>query len=71
MKQKNVDQVLLDRVGEMVTQAQTVCETDPDLCESATMVLVGDIYSLRERLEDSDSSWGGRCYTCDPGQDPL
>lgn len=71
MKKSHINQSLRDRVGEMVTLAETVCETDPDLCESATMVFVGDVYSLREELTGGDTAWGERCYTCNPGQDPL
>jgi|GEM_PF-3160349 len=60
------------RAQALVSQAETVCELDPEMCEAAAMVYVGDVYALREvdaALEDD--GWGSRCYTCDIGQDPL
>lgn len=56
----------------LVSQAEMVCESDPEMCEAAAMVYVGDVYSLREYGMDlEDDGWGDRCYTCDIGDDPL
>lgn len=56
----------------LVTQAESVCETDPEMCEVAAMVYVGDVYALREFGVDlEDDGWGNRCYVCDTGTDPL
>lgn len=56
----------------LVAQAESNCEIDPGMCESAAMVFVGDIYSLREGIHAvSNDSWGDRCYNCPPDKDPL
>jgi len=53
-------------------QAEYVCETDAELCEVASQVLVGDVYALREELGCRGADgWNGRCYICDLDQDPL
>ena len=60
------------RAQVLVSQADMVCETDPEMCEVAAMVYVGDVYSLRDQNTSlDDNGWGGRCYVCDIGADPL
>lgn len=40
-----------DRIQRMFAKVRTVCEQDPDMCDAAAMVYIGDIYSLRDDLQ--------------------
>lgn len=62
---------VVERMDGLVQQAETVCELDPDMCEAAAMVLVGDVYALREDTPVCEDGWGRRCYVCGTGKDPL
>lgn len=58
-------------IDSLVRQAEAVCEQDAELCEAAAMVLVGDVYVLREGAPVCEDGWGRRCYVCGTGKDPL
>ncbi|GMR19595.1 MAG: hypothetical protein BMS9Abin36_0190 [Gammaproteobacteria bacterium] len=52
-------------------QAESMCQLDPEICEVATMVYMGDVYVLREFLPCRDSDgWGCDAHRdggyCDP-----
>ena len=40
-----------DRIQRMFARVRAVCEQDPDMCDAAAMVYIGDIYSLRDDLQ--------------------
>lgn len=40
-----------DRIQRMFARVMAVCEQDPDMCDAAAMVYIGDIYSLRDDLQ--------------------
>lgn len=40
-----------DRFQRMFARVKAVCEQDPDMCDAAAMVYIGDIYSLRDDLQ--------------------
>lgn len=40
-----------DRIRRMFAKVMAVCEQDPDMCDAAAMVYIGDIYSLRDDLQ--------------------
>ena len=59
------------QIGALLSQTRRVCDSDPEMCEAAEMVYIGDVYALREMLQDSDSGWGQRHYVADSGDDPM
>lgn len=58
---------LNDRVEALLATA----EYEQGLGESSAMVLVGDIYVLREEAFVIDDGWGSRHYCAEPGSDPI
>lgn len=63
---------LTDRVDVLLAQAEYERELDPELGESAAMmVLVGDVYVLREETVVIEDGWGKRRYTADLNEDPI
>jgi hypothetical protein len=40
-----------DRIQRMFASVRAACEQDPDMCDAAAMVYIGDIYSLRDDLQ--------------------
>ena len=69
---EHIDYAMLARAQVLVSQAESLCEADPGMCEAAAMVYVGDVYALRELNQSTqDDGWGSRSYACAPGRDPL
>lgn len=66
-----LDKGLVDRVRQMFSQTESICQGDSEIDEAAAMVLIGDVYALREPIAEEKSGWGSRCYVCDAGCDPL
>jgi len=62
---------LTHRVGDLLSQTQLVCDADPEMCEAAEMVYIGDVYVLREPATLLDEGWGSRHYVADLEDDPL
>lgn len=51
----------------LIAQAETICDTDPGMCDAAAMVYVGDIYALREAIQAVSASDQDECsYSYSP-----
>ncbi|MDH5649735.1 MAG: hypothetical protein OEY67_08765 [Gammaproteobacteria bacterium] len=59
------------QVGALLNQAEALCDLEPDMCEAASMVYIGDVYALREPMSTADMGWGERHYVADMNDDPL
>ena len=63
MRTKQTPRTLTQTTRELLAEADEICELDPEMCEAAAMVYIGDIYSLRDDVslvetDDKDkSSW--------------
>jgi len=73
MKAKFTLGTIAATVRSLIKQAEVATVEDPELCEVAGMVYVGDVYSLREDMKSCghDDGWGKRCYVCKSGEPVL
>lgn len=54
------------RIRALIRQAEHATVADDALHDCASLVYVGDVYSLRDGVAPArDDGWHGRCYVCD------
>ncbi len=72
MGKAGVPVALATGIQGLIAQAEAGCESDPILRAVAGLVLVGDVYALREDIQAADDpTWGERHHIPRMGQDPL
>ena len=54
MQSKRVVATMVQVSRKLLAQADEVCVVDPEMCEAAAMVYIGDTYSLRDDMITAD-----------------